>query len=307
MSHTPVIEIEQLRKFYRGKHRGIDGLDLKVYQGEVFGFLGPNGAGKTTCIRILLDLIRADSGNARVFGLDVRKQSREIRRRTGYLPGELGFYDSVTAQEMVDYFAGLCGSIHHGIVKELTERLQIDLSRLIREYSKGNKQKLGILLAFLFDPELVILDEPSSGLDPLLQNQLYEFMVQQSQQGRTVFMSSHVLSEVERVCDKVGIIREGRMVAVERIETLKAKMGQVMTAHFDPQFDAHDFHAEDFNIPGVSNVQLARHTLSLHVKGNHDSVLKALSRYKIAKLLAKEYSLENLFLEHYQESHENEK
>ncbi len=307
MSHTPVIEIEQLRKFYRGKHRGIDGLDLKVYQGEVFGFLGPNGAGKTTCIRILLDLIRADSGNARVFGLDVRKQSREIRRRTGYLPGELGFYDSVTAQEMVDYFAGLCGSIHHGIVKELTERLQIDLSRLIREYSKGNKQKLGILLAFLFDPELVILDEPSSGLDPLLQNQLYEFMVQQSQQGRTVFMSSHVLSEVERVCDRVGIIREGRMVAVERIETLKAKMGQIITVDFDRQFDANDFHAEDFNIPGVSNVQLARHTLSLHVKGNHDSVLKALSRYKIAKLLAKEYSLENLFLEHYQESHENEK
>ena len=307
MSQTPVIEIERLRKFYRGKHRGIDGLDLKVYQGEVFGFLGPNGAGKTTCIRILLDLIRADSGNARVFGLDVRKHSQEIRRRTGYLPGELGFYDSVTAQEMVDYFAGLCGSIHLGIVKELTDRLQIDLSRLIREYSKGNKQKLGILLAFLFDPELVILDEPSSGLDPLLQNQLYEFMVQESHRGRTVFMSSHALSEVERVCDRVGIIREGRMVAVERIEALKAKMGQVLTVYFDRQFDADGFRAEDFKIPGVSKVQFARHRLSLHVTENHDGVLKALSRYKITKLLAEEYSLDNLFLEYYREGNENDK
>lgn len=307
MSTTPVIEIQRLSKFYKGKHRGIDGVDLEVYQGEVFGFLGPNGAGKTTAIRILLDLIRADSGTARVFGLDVRKDSPEIRRRTGYLPGELGFYDSVPAREMVDYFAALCGSIHHGIVKELTDRLDIDLSRRIREYSKGNKQKLGILLAFLFDPELVILDEPTSGLDPLLQNQLYEFMVGQSQQGRTVFMSSHVLSEVDRVCDRVGIIREGRIVAVERIETLKAKMGQVLTVDFDEQLEADALRQDDFKIPGVSKVQLAGRTLSLHVTGNHDGVLKALSRYKITKLLAEEYSLDNLFLEYYQKGNENDK
>jgi ABC-2 type transport system ATP-binding protein len=307
MSTTPTIEIERLSKFYRGKHRGIDGLDLEVYQGEVFGFLGPNGAGKTTAIRILLDLIRADSGTARVFGLDVHKNSQAIRRRTGYLPGELGFYDSVSAREMVDYVAALCGSIHLGIVKELTDRLQIDLSRRIREYSKGNKQKLGILLAFLFDPELVILDEPTSGLDPLLQNQFYEFMVQQSHQGRTVFMSSHVLSEVDRVCDRVGIIREGRIVAVERIETLKAKMGQVYTVEFDRQLDANDFRREDFQIRGVSKVQLDGPTLSLHVTSNHDGVLKALSRYKINQLLAEEYSLDNLFLEYYQRGNENDK
>lgn len=306
MSTTPVIEIQRLRKFYRGRHRGIDGVDLEVHQGEVFGFLGPNGAGKTTAIRILLDLIRADSGAARVFGLDVRKNSREIRRRTGYLPGELGFYDSVPAREMVDYVAALCGSMHHGIVKELTERLQIDLSRRIREYSKGNKQKLGILLAFLFDPELVILDEPTSGLDPLLQNQLYEFMVQQSHKGRTVFMSSHVLSEVERVCDRVGVIREGRIVAVERIGALKAKMGQILTVDFDPQLDPDDLRMDDFKIPGVSNMQLTGRTLSLHVTGNHDAVLKALSRYKITKLLAQQYSLDNLFLEYYQKGDEND-
>jgi ABC-2 type transport system ATP-binding protein len=242
-----------------------------------------------------------------VFGMDVRRHSQEIRRRTGHLPGELGFYDNVPAQEMVDYFGGLCGAIHHGIVKELTDRLQIDLSRLIREYSKGNKQKLGILLAFLFDPELVILDEPSSGLDPLLQHQLYEFMVQQSRQGRTVFMSSHVLSEVDRVCDRVGIIRDGRMVAVERIDALKAKMGQVLTVDFDPQTNMSDFRTEDFRIPGVSKIELAGHTLSLHVTGNHDGVLKALSRYKVTKLLAEEYSLDNLFLEYYQEVNENDK
>ena len=306
MSKTPIIEIERLSKFYPGKHRGIAGLNLEVYQGEVFGFLGPNGAGKTTAIRILLDLIRADSGTARVFGLDVHKDAREVRRRTGYLPGELGLYDSVSAREMVDYFAALCGSMHHGIIQELTDRLQIDLSRRIREYSKGNKQKLGILLAFLSGPELVVLDEPTSGLDPLLQNQLYEFMIQQAHQGRTVFMSSHVLSEVDRVCDRVGIIRDGRIVAMERIETLKAKVGQIFTVEFDGQPDADDFRAKALQIPGVSKVQLDDRTLSLHVARNHDGVLKALSCYRITKLLAEEYSLDNLFLEYYERGNEND-
>ena len=302
MSGTPVIEIERLRKFYKGKYCGVDGVDLEVYQGEVFGFLGPNGAGKTTTIRILLDLIRADSGSARVFGLDIRKDSEEIRRRTGYLPGELGFYENVAAQEMVRYFGTLCGSINPGIVKDLTDRLGIDLSRRIREYSKGNKQKLGILLAFLFDPELVILDEPTSGLDPLHQKELYEFMAAESRNGRTIFMSSHVLSEVERVCDRVGIIREGKIVAVERIETLKAKMGQIVTVDFDEEFNA-----EDFEIPGVSKMEVSGRTLSLHITGNHDGILKALSQHKITKFLAEEYSLDDLFLEYYHKGDENDK
>jgi ABC-2 type transport system ATP-binding protein len=295
MSTTPVIEIEQLSKFYRGRHRGIDGVDLEVYQGEVFGFLGPNGAGKTTAIRILLDLIRADSGNARVFGMDVRNDSREIRRRTGYLPGELGLYENVVAREMVDYFGALCGSTDAGVVKDLTARLGIDLSRRIREYSKGNKQKLGILLAFLFDPELVILDEPTSGLDPLHQKEFYEFVTERSRQGRTIFMSSHVLSEVERVCDRVGIIREGKIVAVQRIETLKDKMGQIVTVDFDEEPQA-----DDFRLPGVSAVELTGRTLSLRVTGSHDRLLKALSRYAVTKLVAEEYSLDDLFLEYYQ-------
>jgi ABC-2 type transport system ATP-binding protein len=296
MSGTPVIEIERLRKFYKGKHRGIDGVDLEVYQGEIFGFLGPNGAGKTTTIRILLDLIRADSGSARVFGLDIRRDSEEIRRRTGYLPGEHGFYENVVAQEMVEYFGALCGTIDDEITRELTDRLGIDLSRRIREYSRGNKQKLGILLAFLFDPELVILDEPTSGLDPLLQKELYEFIAQESNKGRTIFMSSHVLSEVERVCDRVGIIREGKIVAVERIETLKDKMGQIVTIHFDEEFNE-----DDFRLPGVSKMEANGRTLVLYITGNHDGILKALSQYKITKFLAEEYSLDNLFLEYYYE------
>jgi len=302
MSRTPVIEIERLRKFYQGKHRGVDGVDLEVYEGEVFGFLGPNGAGKTTTIRILLDLIRADSGSARVFGLDIRKDSQEIRSRTGYLPGELGFYDNVVAQEMVNYFGALCGSIDAGIVEDLTDRLRIDLSRPIREYSKGNKQKLAILLAFLFDPELVILDEPTSSLDPLHQNDFYQFMAEQSQKGRTIFMSSHVLSEVERVCDRVGIIREGKIVAVERIEALKAKMGQIVTVDLDEEFNA-----DDFKIPGVAKMEVNGRTLSLHVTGNHDGILKALSQHKITKFLAEEYSLDDLFLAYYGEGNENDK
>ena len=272
----------------------MDGVDLEVYQGEIFGFLGPNGAGKTTTIRILLDLIRADSGSARVFGLDIRRDSEEIRRRTGYLPGEHGFYENVVAREMVEYFGALCGTVDDEIVRELTDRLGIDLSRRIREYSKGNKQKLGILLAFLFDPELVILDEPTSSLDPLHQKELYEFIAQESYKGRTIFMSSHVLSEVERVCDRVGIIREGKIVAVERIETLKAKMGQIVTIDFDEEFSE-----DDFRLPGVSKMEVNGRTLSLHITGNHDGILKALSQYRITKFLAEEYSLNNLFLEYY--------
>ena len=278
MPNPPIIEIENLRKFYKGKHRGVDGVDLEVRQGEVFGFLGPNGAGKTTTIRILLDLIRADSGSARVFGLDARQKSQEVRRRVGYLPGEMGFYENVVAREMVDYFGALCGSTDTQIVKHLTDRLEIDLSRRIREYSKGNKQKLGILLAFLFDPELVILDEPTSGLDPLLQKEFYEFLTEESANGRTVFMSSHVLSEVERVCDRVGIIREGQIVTVELDE---------------------DFCMADLGMPGVSKVQVDGRRLSFHVRTNYDGVLKALSQYRIIKLLVEERSLEDLFLEYY--------
>ncbi len=300
MSGTPVIEIEQLRKFYKNKYRGVDGVDLTVYEGEVFGFLGPNGAGKTTTIRILLDLIRADTGSARVFGLDAHRDSIEVRRRTGYLPGELGFYENVVAEEMVNYVGALCGSIAPGILKDLKERLGIDLSRRIGEYSKGNKQKLGILLAFLSDPQLLILDEPTSGLDPLLQNEFYEFLGEESRNGRTVFMSSHVLSEVERVCDRVGIIRDGKIVAVERIETLKDKSGQLVTVVFDENFDV-----GDFMLPGVSRTDVDGRTLTLHVTGNHDAVLKALSQYKIRRFLAKEYSLDDLFLEYYHEGNGN--
>jgi len=300
MSTIPVIEIERLRKFYKGKYCGVDGVNLEVHKGEVFGFLGPNGSGKTTTIRILLDLIRADSGSARVFGLDVRKDSKEIRSRTGYLPGELGFYEDVVAREMVNYFGALCGSVNPGIVKDLTDRLVIDLSRRIREYSKGNKQKLGILLAFLFDPELVILDEPTSSLDPLHRKEFYDFMAEESHKGRTILMSSHVLPEIEHVCDRVGIIRNGKIVDVERIETLKAKSGQMVTVDFDEEFDA-----EDFKIPGVSKMKVNGRTLSLHVTENHDGVLKALSKYKITKFLAEEYSLDDLVLDYYQQNDEN--
>lgn len=295
------IQVEALVKNF-GNVEALRGASFSVKDREVFGLIGPNGAGKTTTIRILLDLIRADSGTARVFGLDIRKDSQEIRSRTGYLPGELGLYENVVAQEMVNYFGALCGSIDPGIVEDLTDRLTIDLSRPIREYSKGNKQKLAILLAFLFDPELVILDEPTSSLDPLHQKDFYEFMAQESHRGRTIFMSSHVLSEVERVCDRVAIIREGKIVAVERIETLKAKMGQIVTVHLDEEFKAHDF-----RIPGVSKIEVNGRTLSLHVTGNHDGVLKALSQYRITKFLAQEYSLEDLFLEYYRNTDENEK
>lgn len=294
---TPVIEIENLRKFYKGVHRGVDGVDLVVNAGEIFGFLGPNGAGKTTTIRILLDLIRADSGKAAIFGLDCYSDSVEIRKRVGYLPGELGLYEHMVAQKVVDYFARLKGGMDSEVVAELTDRLNMDLTRRVKHYSKGNKQKLGILLAFLNQPKLVILDEPTSGLDPLLQKEFYDFTAGQVKKGRTIFMSTHVLSEVDRICTRAGVIREGKMVAVEGIGALKEKMGEIFRVTIDGRYVP-----SEFELDGVTKVVADGKSLLLHVTGNHDGVLKRLAEYRVTKLTAEEYSLDDFFHEYYDET-----
>jgi ABC-2 type transport system ATP-binding protein len=263
-----------------------------VNQGEIFGFLGPNGAGKTTTIRILLDLLRADSGRASVFGLDCVNDSVAIRKRVGYLPGELGLYDHMVAQKVVDYFVHLKGGMDSKVVAELIDRLDIDLTRRVKQYSKGNRQKLGILLAFLNRPELVILDEPTSGLDPLLQKEFYDFTADQVKQGRTIFMSSHVLSEVDRVCTRAGIIREGKMETVAGIGALKEQMGEIFRVTIDGPYDPGDFELE-----GVTKVESDGENLLLHVTANHDGVLKRLAEYRVTKLTAEAYSLDDFFHE----------
>jgi ABC-2 type transport system ATP-binding protein len=216
----PILTTQNLTVYY-GRHRGIENVDLAVEPGEVFGFLGPNGAGKTTTLRVLMDLIRPVRGAARIFGLDCQKDGVEIRKRIGYLPGELSLYEQMTAARFFDLVNRLRGgSNNRGYREQLCERLDLDPSRRMQEYSRGNKQKVGIVVALMNKPDLLILDEPTTGLDPLVQQAVLAMVREARAEGRTVFFSSHVLPEVQAVCDRVGIIRSGHMIAVERVADL---------------------------------------------------------------------------------------
>src|SRR3954466_5643164 len=217
---TDTIRTEQVAKSY-GEHRGILDVDLEVGEGEVFGFLGPNGAGKTTTIRTLLDLIRPTSGKAFVFDIETTVDPVSIHRRIGYIPGEFALYDRLTGGQTLEYFANLRGGVDPAYQRSLIERFEVDPARRFKEYSKGNKQKIGLVIALQHRPELLILDEPTSGLDPLVQQSFYALVREAQAEGRTVFLSSHILSEVERTCDRVAIIRDGRLVKVDRVESLR--------------------------------------------------------------------------------------
>ena len=214
---TAVIRTERLTKAY-GEHRGITELDLEVAEGEIFGFLGPNGAGKTTTMRVLLDLIRPTSGRAEVFGIETTADPVAIHRRVGYLPGEFDLYDRLTGGQTITYFGNLRGGIDRAYVDGLIERLDLDPSRRFKEYSRGNKQKVGLIVALQHKPDLLILDEPTAGLDPLVQQTFFGLVREAREEGRSIFLSSHIIDEVDRTCDRVAIIREGRLVQVDRIE-----------------------------------------------------------------------------------------
>ena len=220
-----VIETRGLTKHY-GDFSALEDLDLDVQRGEIFGFLGPNGAGKSTTMRTLLDQIRPTRGSARILGLDIGEDSVEIRRHLGYLPGDLALYPKLTGHQTLDYFANLRGDVDRSYVAELAERLKADLSKKVGEYSTGNRQKIGLIQAFMHKPELLILDEPNAGLDPLIQQEFHRLMEEVRAEGRTVFLSSHTLSEVERVADRVGIIRSGHLVG--------ARAGRRAQAQGDP-------------------------------------------------------------------------
>lgn len=296
MTTSPVIETEGLTKFY-GRSRGIIDVDLRVERGEIFGFLGPNGAGKTTTIRLLLDLIRPTRGHARVLGLDPRRDGVEIRRRVGYLPGELALYPDLTGQQMVEYAAHLRGNVSQKEVARLADRLDVDLSRPIRTLSHGNRQKIGILLALMHRPELLILDEPTTGLDPLMQQVLYELLEEVRAEGRTVFFSSHVLPEVERLCDRVGILREGRLIAVESVSGLKQKALRRIELHFDRPVESAPFQ----NLPGVVDACALGTTLHVALQGSVDPLLKLAAQYTVLNIVTYEPNLEEMFLALYRE------
>ena len=271
--------------------------DMEVRRGEVFGYLGPNGAGKTTTIRVLLDHIRPTSGSATVFGMDTRANSVAIKRRVGYLPGEFSLYDSMTGEEVLTYMANLRGDVDWDYTRDLADRLDANLGRKFSQLSRGNKQKVGLIQAFMHRPELVVLDEPTGGLDPLVQQTFYDMIDEVKADGRTVFFSSHNLPEVERVCDRVAFIRGGRLIAVEDVNDIVQKAFHRFEARI-----ADDFTAEEFqSVPGVAAVSVSGDAVTFDVIGSPDAVVKTLARHSVTKLFTHESALEDVFLAYYSE------
>ena len=291
---TAVIETERLTKSY-GSHRGIVEVDLAVQEGEVFGFLGPNGAGKTTTIRTLLDLIRPTSGSARVFGIASSADPVAIHRRIGYIPGEFALYDRLTGSQTLEYFANLRGGVDPAYQRSLIERFELDPSRRFKEYSKGNKQKVGVIIALQHRPELLLLDEPTSGLDPLVQQTFFATLREAVGAGATVFLSSHILSEVEKSADRVAIIRDGRIVKTDTVEGLRDLAHHQVELRFAGPVPAAEFEG----LPGVSDLVADDHVLRMRVAGAITPVVRAAARYELLDFVSREPSLEETFLAQY--------
>ena len=289
-----VIETDKLTKFY-GSHRGIQEVDLAVELGEVYGFLGPNGAGKTTTIRLLLDLLRPTSGRAFVFGVETTVDPVAIHRRVGYLPGEFALFDRLTGGQTIEYFANLRGGVDPRYQADLVARFDLDPSRRFKEYSKGNKQKVGLVIALQHRPDLLVLDEPTAGLDPLVQQTFFELLRETVAEGRTAFLSSHILGEVERTCDRVAIIREGRIATVDRVEALRGLAYHVVELRFGAPVPASAFSS----LPGVTDVIAIDGGLQMRVTGSMAPVIEAAARRGLVDFETREPSLEQTFLAQY--------
>ena len=289
-----VIETDRLVKRYRDA-RGIEDLTLSVERGEVFGFLGPNGAGKTTTIRTLLDLLHPTSGSARLFGLDSRRDSRAIHARLGNLPGDFGYDDRLTGLALLEFVGRLRGVTSLRRAHVLAERFEADLSRPMRELSRGNRQKIGLIQATFHEPELLVLDEPTTGLDPLMQEEFLAVVGEHRDRGGTVFLSSHDLDEVERACDRVGIIRDGRLVAVEDVDEMRGRAYREVSVAFCHPVDP----VELRDVAGVDEVTCDGLTLRFRVHGDLDPVIKAIARHRVHDLEVMRPTLEELFLTYY--------
>ncbi|GAC1510356.1 MAG: ABC transporter ATP-binding protein [Candidatus Dormibacteraceae bacterium] len=293
------IRTSKLSKDY-GLGRGLFDLDLEVAPQEVFGYLGPNGSGKSTTIRLLMDMIRPTSGGAHIFGLDCRRDSVAVKRKVGYLPGDIPQFGSLRGKELVAYFGGIRGGSDPNIVRSIAERFDLDLGRRFREYSTGNKRKLGILLAFMHRPELLILDEPTSGLDPLNQREFYTLLREARDGGATAFLSSHILAEVEHVCDRVGILRAGRLVKVAQLEDLH----NIRAHSVEIDFAAGERVPETAirSAAGVEDVQVDGQHVTCIVRGNFEPLLDAIRDAEVTDLVSTEPSLEEIFLSFYSEA-----
>jgi ABC-2 type transport system ATP-binding protein len=293
---TGAIVTSGLTKDY-GASRGLFDLDLVVDDGEVFGYLGPNGAGKTTTIRLLMSLIHPTRGSAKIFALDCRAQAVEVKRHVGYVPGELPQFGGLRGSEIVAYMAGLRGGVDPNRVEQISKRFELDLGQRFREYSRGNKQKLAILLGFMHDPRLLILDEPTGGLDPLNQQEFYEMCREHKEAGATIFLSSHILSEVERISDRVGIIRAGRLVKTARLHELHEIHFHQVEILFGGSVPLDQIKRAE----GVDRVEAEGHRVRCTVRGKFEPLMKALRDVEVVDFSSHEPSLEEVFLTYYRE------
>ncbi len=296
MTTDTAIETHQLSKDY-GAGRGLFDLDLAVRQGEVFGFLGPNGAGKSTTLRLLLGLIRPSRGSARILGLDTVTDSLAIRRRVGFLPGDLALYPRLAGRAMLDHLAALRGGVDRAYRDSLVDRFEAELDRPARELSTGNRQKLGLVQALMHRPELLILDEPIAGLDPLVQQSFHSLLVELSAAGTTVLLSSHTLSEVERVTHRLAILRRGRLVVVDSVDNLRRVATQRIEIEFTTPVDSSEFTA----LPGVSAASIDGLVMTVAFEGSADAVMKVAAKHEVRAIRPREDGLEEIFLRYYRD------
>lgn len=292
--NSVVIETIGLTKYF-GKFKAIDNLNFTVKKGEIFGYLGPNGAGKTTTIRSILNFIQPSKGEARVFGMDSSKFSMQILKKIGYLPGELHLYNNLSGKDLLKYLGNLHRKYNKALVEDLASRLNVDLNKKIKALSHGDKQKLGIINAFMGEADLLILDEPTSGLDPLVQSDFNQMLLEAKKKGKTIFISSHILPEVERICDRVAIIREGKLIVTEEIETLKTKAIRPLSVTFEVAPKAEDFKSAT----GVKDVKSDGKVLHCSVVGTLDSFIKDIAKYKVVNIVTEEPNLEEIFMSYY--------
>ncbi|MGE7765864.1 ABC transporter ATP-binding protein [Peribacillus sp. NPDC096540] len=288
------IEIKNLTKTY-GKSRGISDISFNVEQGEIFGFIGPNGAGKSTTIRTLLSLIYPTSGSATIFGKDCIRFAPEIKKEIGYLPSEVFYYDNMKVKELLKYSASFYKKDCSKRIKELAEIMDLDLNKKIDDLSLGNKKKLGIVQGLLHEPKLIILDEPTSGLDPLMQQKFFEQLEKENKKGATILFSSHILSEVQRLCNRVAIIKEGKIVTVEKISTLQESNYKKFKIETKSALDKNYF-----QIGGVNKLEVNNNVISFLFRGNINTVMKRISEIDIANLWIEEPDLEEIFMHYYE-------
>ena len=289
-----VIELNHLTKFY-GKARGIEDVSFQVEEGEIFGFIGPNGAGKSTTIRTLLSLLNPTSGSAKIFGKDIIQYGPEIKKEIGYVPSEVFYYDNMKVMDLLKYSASFYKKDCSKRIKELAEILDLDLHKKIDDLSFGNRKKVGIVQGLLHEPKLIILDEPTGGLDPLMQQKFFELLEEEKKKGATILYSSHVLGEVQRLCDRVAIIKEGKIISVEKISTLRENSYKKIKIETSTTIGL-----DTFKMDGVNNLQVKGNNVSFLFKGNINVVLKKITNLNLTNIWIEEPSLEEIFMHFYE-------